>query len=55
MYDYVIVGSGIAVSANCPKCKVRVFWWCVSKLPANKGLDTAFRSENCPVCGFPDA
>lgn len=50
-----IVGSGIAVSARCPKCRVRVFWWCVSKLPMSKGLDTAFLSENCPVCGFPDA
>jgi membrane associated rhomboid family serine protease len=49
------VGAGIAVSARCPGCKVRVFWWCVSKLPSSKGLDTAFRSENCPVCGYPDA
>lgn len=48
------VGAGIAVSARCPGCKVRVFWWCVSKLPSNKGLDTAFSSENCPVCGYPD-
>ncbi len=48
------VGSGIAVSARCPGCKVRVFWWCVSKLPSNKGLATAFRSENCPLCGYPD-
>lgn len=48
------VGAGIAVSARCPGCKVRVFWWCVSKLPSNKGLDTAFRSESCPVCGYPD-
>ncbi len=49
------VGAGIAVSARCPGCKVRVFWWCVSKLPSSKGLDTAFRSESCPVCGYPDA
>lgn len=49
------VGAGVAVSARCPRCRVRVFWWCVSKLPASKGLETALQSESCPVCGFPDA
>jgi len=48
------VGAGIAISARCPGCKVRVFWWCVSKLPENKGLGTAICCENCPVCGYPD-
>lgn len=49
-----VAGAGIAITARCPGCRVRVFWWCVSKLPSNKGLDTAFRSESCPVCGYPD-
>ncbi len=48
-------GAAVAMSARCPKCRVRVFWWCVSKLPANKGIETALQSENCPVCGYPDA
>jgi len=48
-------GFGVALSARCPRCKVRVLWWCASKLPASKGLLTAFRSERCPACGYPDA
>jgi membrane associated rhomboid family serine protease len=50
----VLIGFGVAATARCPRCKVRVFWWCVSKLPAGRALKTAFESESCPVCRYPD-
>src|SRR5574341_94881 len=49
------VGFGIAVSAKCPKCRVRVFWHCITKLPANRGIATALEAEACPVCGYANA
>ncbi len=41
-----------SLSIKCPKCKLKIFWYAVSKLKVNTWFIWILGFEECPKCGY---
>lgn len=42
----------LSVSLRCPSCRLRLFWYAVSKHTANHWLKWLLSTTKCPRCGY---
>jgi hypothetical protein len=44
---------GLCVFVRCPRCRVRLIWYAISKTAHPHGIKDILLASKCPVCGFP--
>jgi hypothetical protein len=48
----IIGGVWLSIAIRCPRCRLKLFWYAISKKGLNEWSPWLLETKECPQCGY---